>query len=759
MKCPNCGNDLIPGALFCASCGNKIPEELLHVAAPQNASKSVAETVEPSASEQPAAPVGETPVESKPETAPVADENENTENVVTATAGEAGNTAQTAQTAASQIPMGALVVPEMETDKKKKTRTRLIGVAAVAVVVAAVGFGGFKVWNAMNPQLDKQMIYAKDGRLYFTPNVSKEKDPVEIYNAHDNETSFEIKYTKNQKYAFFLTDSEDEQRLYRVNTQKLTSNESKNDKYIEEIDSDVTDFSVLGSGRILYYRDSNSGRELNFYDGKDTKEIDSKVCAQYHSGNVVYYLIDEGDDDNYELYYYNLKTGKHGDIDECNTVADYNENEILYSVSDGDTCDICKAKPGSEGTKIVSDVASSWTGNLDAGVISYTKEITESKSYYDFVNDPYAAEDANATEPQMDDYLTEVDPEDVLDSYDYNDYLDDRSYFYSNDTSMYSITINDTSYYSCYSNSNVYYNYDNDDFYLYDEDAYSEAYDDYYAAGNRDDLRDALKDLTFDSTSYDLYLYTSKGGEKKIAESILPIDSDPVNQIFLYQKAQDLGDEKVCSIDDLYDASDVEDYIYDSDNDSSVYVNINGKEQDMKMTSVSMNCSEDGKTVMIVDQSDEDSNELIAYKKKGDSLEKIGTVEQDYTTGSWYGNDYYYFDDNHDFYIYSNGKSKKIAKDVAIAELEGDGNFMVFDVDSSYESSDLKVLKGDEQIGKIRDVGYYGATYVDKNCIVYITNDGDLNVYDGEDSRKIDRDVSSYWMGDDNDKATFSGWY
>ena len=737
MKCPNCGNDLIPGALFCASCGNKIPEELLNAAAP----------------------VGETPVESKPETVPVADENENTENVVTATAGEAGNTAQTAQTAASQIPMGALVVPEMETDKKKKTRTRLIGVAAVAVVVAAVGFGGFKVWNAMNPQLDKQMIYAKDGRLYFTPNVSKEKDPVEIYNAHDNETSFEIKYTKNQKYAFFLTDSEDEQRLYRVNTQKLTSNESKNDKYIEEIDSGVTDFSVLGSDRILYYRDSNSGRELNFYDGKDTKEIDSKVKAQCHSGNVVYYLRDEGDDYNYELYYYNLKTGKHGDIDECIEVADYNENEILYSVSDGDTCDIYKAKPGSEGTKIVSDVASDWTGNLDAGVISYKREITESKSYYDFVNDPYAAEDANATEPQMDDYLTEVDPEDVLDSYAYNNYLDDRSYFYSNDTSMDSITINDTSYYSCYSNSNVYYNYDNDDFYLYDEDAYSEAYDDYYAAGDRDDLRDALKDLSFDSTSYDLYLYTSKGGEKKIAESILPIDSDPVNQIFLYRKAQDLGDEKVCSIDDLYDANDVENYIYNSDNDSSVYVNINGKEQDMKMTSASMDCSKDGKTVMVVDQSDEDSNELIAYKKKGDSLEKIGTVEKDYTTGSWYGNDYYYFDNNHDFYIYSNGKSKKIAKDVKVAELEDDGNFMVFDVDSSYESSDLKVLKGDEQIGKIRDVGYYGATYVDKNCIVYITNDGDLNVYDGEDSRKIDRDVYRYWMGDDRDKATFSGWY
>ena len=727
MKCPNCGNDLIPGALFCASCGNKIPEELLHAVAPQNASKSVAETVEPSAPEQPAA---------------------------------------------SQIPMGALVVPEMETDKKKKTRTRLIGVAAVAVVVAAVGFGGFKVWNAMNPQLDKQMIYAKDGRLYFTPNVSKENDPVEIYNAHDNSAQFEVKYTKNQKYAFFRTfniSSEGyyKSRLYRVNTQKLTSNESKNDKYIEEIDSDVRNFSVLGSGRILYNRYSNSRRELNFYDGKDTKEIDSDVEDQYHSGNVVYYLRCEGHDYNYELYYYNLKTGKHGDMGECDEVADYNENEILYSVSNGDTCDIYKAKPGSEGTKIVSDVASSWTGNLDAGVISYKRKLKESKSYYDFVNDPYAAEDANATEPQMDDYLTEVDPEDVLDSYDYNDYLDDRDDFYYYDTSMDSITINDTSYYSCNSNSNVYYDYDNDDFYLYDEDAYSEAYDDYYAACDRDDLREALKDLTFDNTSYDLYLYTSKGGEKKIAESILPVDSDPVNQIFFYQKALDLGDEKVCSIDDLYDASDVEGYIYDSDNDDSFYVNINGKEQDMKMTNAtSMDCSEDGKTVMILDRSDEDSDELIAYKKKGDSLEKIGTVEKDYRigSGSWYGNDYYYLDGNSDFYIYSNGKSKKIAKDVDVAELEDDGTFMVSD-----RSSDLKVLKGDEQIGKFRDVLSYrendyrgrdrdyhiAATYVDKNCIVYLTKDRDLNVYDGEDSRKIDRGIYFYWMRDDSYKATF----
>ena len=660
MKCPNCGNDLIPGALFCASCGNKIPEELLNAAASQNASKPVAETVEQSAPEQPAQPQ--------------------------------------VQTAASQIPMGTPVVPEMETDKKKKTRTRLIGVAAVAIVVAAVGFVGFKVVNAMHPHLDKQLLYCKDGRLYYVDNVSKEKEPVEIYKAHGDDNSFTIQYTKDQKYAFFLTGSDDKQRLYRVNTQKLTSNESKNEKYIEEIDSDVIDYTVIDSDKVLYNRSSHSdyGYELNYYDGKDTKEIDTDVLSDYkHRGDMVYYQRDNNDD-NYDLCYYNLKNGKHGDIDESYDIIDCNESEILYSVEDEDSYDIYKAKPGSKATKIVSEVSSGYKGSLSEGIIYYSKERTESRSYYDYVNDPYASQDANATEPQMEDYISEVDPEDVLSSYEYDDYLEDRSYFYNNDTSFDSMTINDDTYYSCYSNTNVYYNYDNDDFYFYDADAYSEAYDDYYAASDRNDLRDSLKDMTFDSTSYDLYLYTSKGGEKKIAESVLSVSSDVVNQIFLYRKAQELGDEKVCSIDDLYDASDVENYIYGSDNDSTIYANVNGKEQDMKITSGYFDISPDGKTVMLVDQSD-DATELIAYNKKGDSLEKVGTVEKDYTTGFWCDDDYYYFDDNNDFYIYSNGKSKKIAKDVAYAELEEDGNYLTYDTGSS-EGMDAKILKGDEQL-------------------------------------------------------------
>ena len=738
MKCPNCGNDLIPGALFCASCGNKIPEELLNATTTQGASEPVTTPTEetPVATAEAPTVTQETHVAGAPQpAAPTMEQQMPYQNA-----------------AASQIPTGTPVMPGMETDtdKKKKT-TRIIGVAAVAVVVAAVGFVGFKVVNAMHPHLDKQLLYCKDGRLYYVDNVSKEKEPVEIYQAHSDDNSFSIQYTKDQKYAFFLTGSDDKQRLYRVNTQKLTSNESKNEKYIEEIDSGVTDYTVIDSDKVLYNRGSNNdyGYELNYYDGKDTKEIDSDVVSDYvRRGDMVYYQRDNNDD-NYDLCYYNLKNGKHGDIDESYDVIDCNESEILYSVADGDTYDIYKAKPGSKATKIISEVSNDYKGSLSEGTIYYTKKRTESKSYYDYVNDPYASQDASATEPQMEDYMSEVKARDILDDYRYEEYKEDRNDFYYYYVSDYnSIYCMGTDLYPYYGSDGTYYvDESNDKFYSFDQDAYDDAYDDYYDIENRNELRDSLKNETYDSTFYDMYLYTSKGGEKKIAESVIPVQEDPIHQIFFYRKAQDLDEEKVCSLDDVDYASDVESYINSSSSDDlAIYAYINGKEQDMKMDSGYFTVSSDGKTVMVVDDYDDDNVELIAYNKKGDSLEKIGTVEKNFESGSWYNDNYYYFDNNNDFYIYSKGKSKKIAKDVACAELEKDGNYMTYEAGSS-EGKDVKILKGDEQIGKLRDVSSNDdTTYIDSKCIVYLTYDGDLNVYDGEDSREIDRDVYNYWM-------------
>ena len=718
MKCQNCGSELIKGALFCASCGTRVPAEV------------AAEPEEKKLVEAPSEPVSK-PEENKPE----------------------DTTSASAQDSASE-PVAESVTPEnpIDFDKKKKRRTRLIGVAAVAVVVAAAGFGGWKAWNMMHPSLDKQLVYAKNGRLYYTGNVAKEKDPVEIYNSHSDNSDFNIQYSDDKKYAFFLSGEDDKQRLYRVNTQKLTSDENKNEKYIEEIDTKVDNYSIIDADKVLYYRNTgDSWYELYYFNGKDTEEIDRDVVRQYHTNDTVYYMCDDEDEDNYKLYYYKLSNAKQGDLGECSDVSDYNDNEILYAINNGDSYDIYKAKVGGKATKIISDVSYNWSGDLDTGVIYYEKTQVETHSYYDFVNDPYAADDASVTEPDMTDYFDIVDPVDCLSEYAYNDYINYPDDFYYYDT-YYDY---DLGLYSYYNEDQYYIDQATGTFYRYDSDAYSQACDNYYEVEKRNDLREELKEMSYDTQSYDLYLYTAKGGEKKIVESVLPMSSDVENKMFFYQKAEDVKDEKVCSIDDLYYASDVSDYLGSSDSDAAIYANIDGKEQKMDAECVGFDVSKNGKLVMVTEQRDEDSSELIAYENKNGTLKKVGTVEKECLSGEWHGNDYYYFDQNHDFYIYTGGKTKKIAKDVGYAELESDGNYMVYDYELS-DNRDMRIVNNKEQINKIRDAR--DGTYISENCIPYITNDGDLYVYDGEDSRKIDRDVANFWASK-NSGIGFSAWY
>lgn len=168
-----------------------------------------------------------------------------------------------------------------------------------------------------------------------------------------------------------------------------------------------------------------------------------------------------------------------------------------------------------------------------------------------------------------------------------------------------------------------------------------------------------------------------------------------------------------------------------------------------------MDISEDGKTVMIKDSSN--GRELIAYKKKGDSLEKVETVGKNTRLGSWLENEYYYYDNDWNLYVYANGKSKKIAENARKkVELENDGNYVYITFNSSGRI--IKVLNEDEQIAKIKDIYIYSDKlddlfkYVDENCIVYRTEDGNLNVYNGEDSRRIDRNVSRFWIPQNGSK-------
>ena len=126
-------------------------------------------------------------------------------------------------------------------------------------------------------------------------------------------------------------------------------------------------------------------------------------------------------------------------------------------------------------------------------------------------------------------------------------------------------------------------------------------------------------------------------------------------------------------------------------------------------------------------------------------MEQQETIDENVLGGYFVGNNYYYFKKDGEFYVYSNGESKKIAEHVDSLEVQEDGYYMIFNKKQSDNSYDLKVLDSNGELDTIRDIdGLQKCGYIDKNHIVYLKS-GDLYLYNGEDSNKIDREVSDFW--------------
>ena len=87
--------------------------------------------------------------------------------------------------------------------KTKKIFARVIGSIAVMAVIGAVVFGGCRVWQMLHKDVTKQLVYVKNGSLYYTGNMDKEKEPIKIYDADDDHVAFTIRLSEDQEYLFF----------------------------------------------------------------------------------------------------------------------------------------------------------------------------------------------------------------------------------------------------------------------------------------------------------------------------------------------------------------------------------------------------------------------------------------------------------------------------------------------------------------------------------------------------------------------------
>lgn len=251
---------------------------------------------------------------------------------------------------------------EPNADKKKKGKKGIIGVFAVIVILLVVGCGGFMVWNLQHSNVsDNQVVYSKNGKLYYMKDASKDKESVEIYDSCEENVSTIVSFSKNRKNLYFQ--DWDTGELYYVNAEKLTSNDDKNEKYIQQVDSNVQYFKCCGEDKMIYWKDAgDSQTDLYYFDGQEREKIRKNVHwyeddyqMVWCSDNVVYFYASADRDEDALLGYYDIRNGEQGEIHDVDRVIDYNDQEILYTVCDeGDKVNVCMSKIGGSPKRIIS---------------------------------------------------------------------------------------------------------------------------------------------------------------------------------------------------------------------------------------------------------------------------------------------------------------------------------------------------------------------------------------------------------------------
>ncbi len=796
MKCNNCGAEISDDSRFCTFCGartalgaesqpaqSKAPvqeaqpaqevqpaQESAPVkeAQPAQENTPVQETQEPAAeagapvqeSQEPAAETGAPAQEAQPvqnstaaqesqqaeaqtaqENAPVQETQPVQEN--TPVQGAPGQ--EQPQQAWQPVPQPAPAQQDAAPTDKKPAKAKPIIITVVVVAIAAlVIFAIVKlIGSASGGVNEKSIVYQKNDTLYYMSNMDKEDSEIEI--ADTREYFSNVKLLDDGKALVYIDERKSE--LYLVQLDKLKKDSSKNDKYIEEIDSKVSQVRAYASDEIYYL---NNDGELYYYNGKEIRELDEDVDSiETKCGNMLYYQSYNKKGD-YVLNGYNLKSEK-GDKIAKNAYVYANGDGKIYILADDELQSLDgNGKPST----LAEDVDSVLDIDTETGAAYIIKQETQEGKAYDYVTDD--AEDySDVKEPVKSDYFTETTPEVALDEYDYEEYMDDPDYFFDwlwtdDETGMYYL-------YSSNCEADVYT--DRTNWYIFDSDKYWDDEYDYenvaYDKSRIETLREDLKSEDVTITKNNLY-YIDGDKETLIQENVSGTYSyaDAEKKVVFFGVLGDDEDGVSIKISDIYSASDVQYELDDaySYSEPSDYYYVVGTADKEKVKDIPSGLYSDYNSNKIVvayvdDIYDTTGAELVAYTVSGKALKEDKTLSKDaYYYGRWYDDGFYFYDkaDNGEGNLtkYDGGKPEQVAKDVSIYTLSINDDGSLIEIDDSYDLIYFDKSGKDKRID--RDVDEY--SYINSKRIVY-TSDGDLYVYTGkDDSQRISRNVYSYWV-------------
>lgn len=777
MFCKNCGKELPENAKFCSSCGTPVvvpvsgpPQDLPGDEIPPVG----AEPIPDGAVSSDSAASGGLPAEETVLPAPATGEGAPPPEDPLAVRGPA-------YTGSQAPPDGPAVVLATKAAQegsdipgpgsvKRRGKAGLAAVAGVAGVLAIVlivlavklvgglvGGGGAAAYAYLT----------EDGELMYLANLKEKTEALELTDEADLYTSY-VQISPNGKTVYF---TDQDNTLYTIAVSEL-----KKGGKPERISRDVGSFFLLKDGRLIYREDDGGESKLNLYDGKEHFRL-IKDYDDYRLGEdqkTIYYTQRDDTDDTLTLYKMAIaKDAKEERLLKGATsiYSDWDASMLIYGQKEtgyaGDnTITVYSCTPGGDKTKLVSDVCSVTGVKTDGGKADfyYYVQNVEKHTLYDFVTDTKASADAATLSGEEPEYPS------------WSDYSPREYYIAEDDSVFYTDRFNNQ--YTIDVSSVLVNGRTVDDLYTWDvspiankhaQARYDKAVEDYeaqseiwYAAKDREQLREGLKKEQYDQIFYTLYHYTGSGKGEAIAEEISPSNcvSASYDGVFLYRKIS-LDGGKVADMADLDYVDDL--YALFEDGDGEWYQNVGGKESVIDLdgvTGISSLYVLNGKE-LVMDAYEADDHVVRSYALGEDTLTFTTDIFDGECSMLYRGNTsgkdvLYLFTDTEkesdyitsgDFCVYRDGELETIAKDVygaAILDKSG-STYLISDIDEKNNTTELSILK-DGKPSTIADEIARGERiiFLDSTRLLYIS-DGDLCLFDGKEERRIARDVVDFW--------------
>lgn len=750
MFCRNCGKELPDSVKFCSGCGAPVAPE----------------TTIPGA-EPPQPPVEETPV---PSASPMED--------------------LTAPVVPVQpaAPQGEERVPVPVTKRRGVSGMVVIGLGAVAAIVVIVLL--VKLFSGMGGGGKRGQAFAyvnDDAELMYLADLKEKTEPIEVTDEADS--SAWVQFTADGKTMYFV---DSRNALYKIAVSEL-----KKDGRPERVSRDVTSFTVLKTGNVLYTKDGSRGTELNCYTGKEdfriTKECGTWDLSEDHKS--VYYTEMDEDDGTYTLYKMALKpdaqpekllegaTDIYTDFD--SDVLVYSENEMdpdaAYSDDmDLNTLTVYSCKPGGEPTELVGGISNAYCVKVDGGKVDFYYETDEREEYtlYDLVSDSKQSKDAAVTAQDLvrPDWYGAYYPNELYEQNGAAYYRTSQGESFSIDTSELQastgLPVAELNYYDVH---NIAYA-DAQERYNTAMEEYNSKYDEWNAANNRNQMRESLKNESYIHHTCSIYHYTGSADAEPIITGVNgnQFAASPKDGIFVYKKVADAADSKVCDLADLSYYGEIRNYL-SGGSGGEWYQNVGGVESVLDLDEevhVIWLCVLNGKEAVLYLSEDGD-HRLDAYTVGDTSLTFADTVVDDEVVFSNRitgkdakgGDVLYFFTDVEsedygmigDFNRYGGGKTEVLTEEVYTVRILDEDGAIYAVTDRDRNGEELSLLQGDKPTVINDELDGNVLIFLDSKQLLY-TADGDLYLWNGKEERRVAKDVMRVWANDKMAYTTYSAY-